>query len=137
MDWIQGHEKTEQMMVIKQADIVMLMALLGDDFGTKDERLRNWEFYSKIVDHGSSLSPAIHAWVAARLGLTDEAYRLFIYAASIDLEDSKGNVRDGIHGAAAGGLWEGAIFRVSRLPIAGDKIDLGPKVPEPRDVIVV
>jgi trehalose/maltose hydrolase-like predicted phosphorylase len=130
MDAILGREMTQETMVIKQADIVMLMALLGDEFGSREDRLRNWEFYSKIVDHGSSLSPAIHAWVAARLGLIEEAYRLFMYAASIDLEDAKGNVRDGIHAAAAGGLWLAVVFGFAGLKIEDSNFMLDPKLPE-------
>ncbi|MDW8300424.1 MAG: hypothetical protein RML95_13930, partial [Anaerolineae bacterium] len=73
MDWILGHERTQRTMVIKQADIVMLMALLGDQFGSTEEQQANWDFYYPLVDHGSSLSPSIHAWVAARLGLLEDA----------------------------------------------------------------
>ncbi|MCS6870185.1 MAG: glycoside hydrolase family 65 protein [Anaerolineae bacterium] len=110
MDWILGHERTQRTMVIKQADIVMLMALLGDQFGSTEEQQANWDFYYPLVDHGSSLSPSIHAWVAARLGLLEDAYKLFMYAANIDLEDLKGNVRDGIHAAACGGVWQAVAF---------------------------
>jgi kojibiose phosphorylase len=130
MDAILGHEATQHVMVIKQADIVMLMALLGEEFGSQEERLRNWNFYSRIVDHGSSLSPAMHAWVAARLGLVREAYDLFSFAASIDLEDAKGNVRDGIHGAAAGGLWQAAVFGFAGLRLENGSFVVQPNLPE-------
>jgi kojibiose phosphorylase len=110
MDWILGHERAQRTMVIKQADIVMLMALLGDQFGSPEVQQANWDFYYPIVDHGSSLSPSTHAWVAARLGLLEDAYKLFMYAANIDLEDLKGNVRDGIHAAACGGVWQAVAF---------------------------
>ncbi|MFQ3537023.1 MAG: hypothetical protein SNJ58_14245 [Aggregatilineales bacterium] len=110
MDWILGHERAQRTMVIKQADVVMLMALLGDQFGPPEARQANWDFYYPLVDHGSSLSPSTHAWVAARLGLLEDAYHLFMYAANIDLEDLKGNVRDGIHAAACGGVWQAVAF---------------------------
>jgi kojibiose phosphorylase len=129
MDWILGHELTQHVMVIKQPDIVMLMALLGDQLGDHEKRLRNWRFYYPLVDHGSSLSPSVHAWVAARLGLNEEAYRLFIFAASIDLEDAKGNVHDGIHGAASGGLWEAIVFGFAGLTIEPDGFKIEPHLP--------
>ncbi len=44
-----------------------------------------------------------------------EAYDMFIHGATIDLEDNKGNVRDGIYGAAAGGLWQAAVFGFAGL----------------------
>ncbi|MBO9309223.1 MAG: glycoside hydrolase family 65 protein [Chloroflexi bacterium] len=117
MDSILGHARTQRTMVIKQADIVMLMALLGDQFGTPEVQQANWDFYYPLVDHGSSLSPSMHAWVAARLGLLEDAYKLFIYAANIDLEDLKGNVRDGIHAAASGGVWQAVAFGFAGLSL--------------------
>lgn len=74
MDWLLGHAKTQESRVIKQADVVMLMALLGDQLGDRAFLRRNWETYYPVVDHGSSLSPSIHAWVASRLGLIETAY---------------------------------------------------------------
>jgi kojibiose phosphorylase len=130
MDWILGSEATQKVMVVKQADVVMLIALLSDEVGTFEDRVRNWKFYSPIVDHGSSLSPAIHAWVAARLGLVSEAYDLFSFASNIDLEDAKGNVRDGIHGAAAGGLWQAAVFGFAGLGLEEGQFLLAQALPD-------
>ncbi len=130
MDWILGHETMQRTMIIKQADIVMLMALLGEQFGNREDRLRNWAFYSRIVDHGSSLSPAVHAWVAARLGLVREAYELFMFTASIDLEDAKGNVRDGIHAAAAGGLWQATVFGFAGVSLNDGGLVVKPDLPD-------
>ncbi|MBX3063507.1 MAG: glycoside hydrolase family 65 protein [Anaerolineae bacterium] len=130
MDAIMGHEPTQEMGFIKQADIVMLMALLGEDAGTLEQRQRNWDYYYPLCDHGSSLSPSTHAWVAARLGLDDEAYYMFMYAANIDLEDLKGNVRDGIHAAASGGLWEAAVWGFAGLTLDGDNYKFDPNLPK-------
>jgi len=130
MDWILGHARAQRTMVIKQADIVMLMALLGDQFGTPDVQQANWDFYYPLVDHGSSLSPSTHAWVAARLGLLEDAYKLFIYAANIDLEDLKGNVRDGIHAAASGGVWQAIAFGFVGLSLdARGELQVKPNLP--------
>ncbi len=113
---ILGHHRTIQTQVIKQADVVMLMALLGSQFDAPDGadveqvKLNNWNTYYPRCDHGSSLSPAMHAWVAARLGLDELAYELFDHAVHIDLNDNKGNVRDGIHAAACGGVWQAVVF---------------------------
>jgi kojibiose phosphorylase len=131
IDSILGHGPIQTIQAIKQADVVMLTALLPEAVGDETARKRNYDFYSKVVDHGSSLSPSMHAWVAARLGLTQEAYEMFIYAGSIDLEDNKGNVRDGIHAAAAGGLWQAVIFGFAGLhldPITGE-LKLDPRLP--------
>ncbi len=105
-----GHHRTIQTQVIKQADVVMLMALLGDKLASRDVMVNNWNTYFPRTDHGSSLSPAIHAWVASRLQLDEVAAEMFEHAAEIDLNDNKGNVRDGIHGAASGGLWQALVM---------------------------
>lgn len=123
---ILGHYRSLKTQVIKQADVVMLMALLGDDLTADHQiKLNNWNTYYPRTDHGSSLSPSIHAWVAARLGLQDEAYNLFDHAGDIDLRDNKGNVIDGIHGAASGGLWQAAVFGFCGLHLDDDN---GPAV---------
>jgi trehalose/maltose hydrolase-like predicted phosphorylase len=130
IDSILGHEAIQKVRAIKQADIVMLMALLPEAVGDVQERKRNWDFYYPLVDHGSSLSPSMHAWAAARLGLIDDAYKMFMYGGTIDLEDNKGNVRDGIHAAAAGGLWQGVVFGFAGLTLNEDgTFSLDPNLP--------
>lgn len=124
-----GHERALQSQVIKQADVVMLMALLGDKVGSRDVLINNWNTYYPRCDHGSSLSPAMHAWVAARLGLIDDAYHLFEHAYNIDLEDNKGNVPDGIHGAASGGLWQTLVFGFCGLHLKDGQPTIDPKLP--------
>lgn len=128
---ILGHHRALQSQVIKQADVVMMMALLGEDVAPTQVKINNWNTYYPRTDHGSSLSPAIHAWVAARLGLGHDAYHMFEHAAMIDLNDNKGNVRDGIHGAACGGLWQAIVFGFCGLKIdEGGKLSVSPNLPE-------
>lgn len=128
---ILGHQRTIQSQMIKQADVVMLMTLLGDELGASQTvKMNNWNTYYPRTDHGSSLSPSIHAWMASKLGLTDTAYELFQHAAEIDLNDNKGNVRDGIHGAACGGLIQSVLFGFCGLHIGADgKLATNPKLP--------
>ncbi len=57
---------------VKQADVVMLMALLEPQF-TPEERLGNYHLYEPLTRHLSSLSDAVHSLVARRLGLHREA----------------------------------------------------------------
>jgi kojibiose phosphorylase len=124
-----GHARMSKSQVIKQADVVMLMALLGDAVGSREVMLNNWHTYYPRTDHGSSLSPAVHAWVAAQLGLTETAYELFNHAAAIDLEDNKGNVRDGIHGAACGGVWQAIVLGFCGLHLGEAGPEVNPLLP--------
>jgi kojibiose phosphorylase len=110
LDMVLGHKRTNASQVIKQADVIMLIALLGKALGDHEELLRNWHAYVPNTAHDSSLSPAIHAWVGAQLGLIDEAYEFWMKSAGLDLENNKGNVRDGIHAAACGGLYQAIVF---------------------------
>lgn len=121
---ILGHPRTIQSQVIKQADVVALMALLDDQFDAppgfdlRTVMLNNWNTYYPRTDHGSSLSPAMHALQAARMGLNDVAYDELDHAAHIDLDDNKGNARDGIHAAACGGVWQAIILGFCGLHIS-------------------
>lgn len=128
---ILGHVRSIQTQVIKQADVVMLMALLGDAVGSREVMLNNWHTYYPRTDHGSSLSPAVHAWVAARLGLIDDAYDMFYHAVHIDLQDNKGNVHDGMHAAACGGVLQALLFGFCGLSLDDDgRLTIDPQLPE-------
>ncbi len=109
MDVLLGRERTQRSQVIKQADVVMLLALLWDRFDAP-LRVTNFGYYEPRCGHGSSLSPAIHALVAARLGDVELAARYFHQAAAIDLDDTMGNAAAGVHIATLGGLWQAALF---------------------------
>ena len=67
MDVLLGRDRTQRSQVSKQADVVMAMALLWPRF-TPQQREVNFRYYESRCGHGSSLSPPIHALVAARLG---------------------------------------------------------------------
>jgi alpha,alpha-trehalose phosphorylase len=90
--------------VIKQADVVLAMFLLGDMFSTEEKR-RNFEFYDPLTTGDSSLSSCIEAIIAAQIGDLDRAVRYGTAALLMDLADVGGNVKDGCHIASMGGTW--------------------------------
>jgi len=53
--------------LIKQPDVVMLFAMLGEDFSA-ETKARNYEFYEARTMHKSSLSPSIYAMVGMSIG---------------------------------------------------------------------
>jgi kojibiose phosphorylase len=128
MDMILGRERTQRSQVIKQADVVMLLALLWDRFPPA-VRTANFDYYERICGHGSSLSPAIHALVAARLGRLQLAEGYFHEAASIDLGDTMGNLSGGLHMAALGGLWQAIVFGFAGMSVAGGGLAFQPRLP--------
>jgi len=90
--------------VIKQADVVLAMFLLGDAF-SPEEKKRNFEFYDPLTTGDSSLSSCVEAIIAAQIGDMDKAIRYGMAALLMDLADIGGNVKDGCHIASMGGTW--------------------------------
>lgn len=111
-----GPERTNRSQIVKQPDVLMLFHLFGDRF-SPEVLARNWSYYGPRtdLDGGSSLGPAIHAALAARLGEMEEALRRLRQAALVDLTDNRGNTGDGIHMASAGGLWQAIVFGFTGL----------------------
>jgi len=94
---------------VKQADVVMLTALLEPQFPPA-EREALLRLYEPLTRHLSSLSEAVHSLVARRLGIHDMADEYLHRAIGIDLYDSRGNRADGIHMATQGGLWQAVVL---------------------------
>jgi alpha,alpha-trehalose phosphorylase len=90
--------------VIKQADVVLAMFLLGSAFSVEAKK-RNFEFYDPLTTGDSSLSSCVEAIIAAQVGDTEKAIRYGIAALLMDLADVGGNVKDGCHIASMGGSW--------------------------------
>jgi alpha,alpha-trehalose phosphorylase len=90
--------------VIKQADVILAMFLLGGAFSI-EEKKRNFEFYDPLTTGDSSLSSCVEAIVAAQIGDIEKAIRHGMAALLMDLADVGGNVRDGCHIASMGGTW--------------------------------
>jgi kojibiose phosphorylase len=114
--------------VIKQADVVLLLALLWDRF-PPSVREANFRFYEPRTGHGSSLSPAIHALVAARLGDVALAERYFHQGAAIDLANNMGNAAGGVHVAALGGLWQATVLGFAGMTLRPDGLAFAPCLP--------
>lgn len=129
MDIVLGPERVRRSQVIKQADVIMLFALLWNRFSA-DARMTNFRYYEPRCGHGSSLSPPIHALVAARLGDAALALRYFRETAAIDLDDTMGNAAGGVHMGALGGLWQAAVFGFGGLSLTKDGIALDPHLPQ-------
>ena len=90
--------------VIKQADVILAMFLLGDLFSLEDKK-RNFEFYDPFTTGNSSLSSCVEAIIAAQTGDMEKATRYGMAALLMDLADVGGNVKDGCHIASMGGTW--------------------------------
>jgi trehalose/maltose hydrolase-like predicted phosphorylase len=128
MDVVLGRERTQRSQVIKQADVVALLALLPDEFAGETGAANFW-YYEPRCGHGSSLSTAMHGLVAARLGDTEMALDYFHRTAAIDLADTKVAIGGGIHIAAQGGLWMMSVLGFAGLSLRDDGVALAPQLP--------
>ena len=90
--------------VIKQADVLLAMFLLGDTFSLEAKQ-RNFAFYDPLTTGDSSLSSCIEAIIAAQIGDLEKTREYGMAALLMDLADVGGNVNDGCHIASMGGTW--------------------------------
>jgi trehalose/maltose hydrolase-like predicted phosphorylase len=120
-----GRKQTSQSKAIKQADVVALCALLWDEWPRAIHEA-NFDYYEPRTAHGSSLSPAHYALVAARLGHVALAQSYMRQAGEIDLANNMGNAAGGVHIAALGGLWQAAVFGAAGVRLREDGIALDP-----------
>ena len=113
-DVVIGRARTQRSQVIKQADVVALVGLLPEEFpGALSET--NFRHYEPRCAHGSSLSAAMHALVAARLGDSELALRYLRETASLDL-DPDPNTAGGVRIAGLGGMWQAV--KSNRVPVS-------------------
>lgn len=103
----------------KQADVVMLMHLLDEEFDEETKR-KNYAYYEKRSLHGSSLSPSIYSIMGLKVGDEGKAYRYLKRAAFIDLLNLQRNTREGIHAANAGGVWQVVVFGFAGVSMETD-----------------
>jgi len=128
LDLLLGREKVQGSQIVKQADVVMAVYLLWDRLAP-EVRAANFRHYEPRTAHGSSLSPAIHAAVAARLGDLGLAWRYFWQTAEIDLANNMGNASHGVHMAALGGLWQAAVMGFGGIRPSAHGLVVEPHLP--------
>ena len=118
--------------VIKQADVVLAMLLLPHEFAP-DLKRRNFEYYDALTTGDSSLSPCIQSILAAEIGDSKKAETYACVATLMDLGDVAGNVKDGCHIAAMGGVWMLYVYGFAGLRDYGGTLRFSPRVPESFD----
>lgn len=123
---IPGNNRNRQM--CKQADVLML-PLVMPGFLTPEQVATNYAYYEPRTWHWSSLSEAAHAQVAARIGHTEEAYRMFQNNLMTDLADRQKSARRGLHAAAIGMVPRNVMEGFAGLRLEGGQPVLEPRLP--------
>ncbi len=114
--------------VCKQADTVLAHFLL-EDYSDEETIHHSYDYYERITTHDSSLSSCVFSMMASKLGDMDKAYHYFEGTARLDLDNTHGNTKDGLHMANMGGTWMAIVFGFAGLRIKPDGLHLTPKLP--------
>ncbi len=114
--------------VCKQADTVLAHFLLEDE--QRLDTIRNsYDYYEKITTHDSSLSTCIFSIMASKVGYAEKAYDYFKETARLDLDNTHGNTKDGLHLANMGGTWMAIVFGFAGARIKDTHLSLAPAIP--------
>ncbi len=113
---------------IKQADVLQGMMVFEQDFSPEELR-RNFEFYEPRTVHESSLSPCVHAILAARLGMMDKAYEMYLRTSRLDLDDYNQEAHEGLHITSMAGTWMAVVMGFGGLRILDSGLELAPVLP--------
>ena len=116
--------------VIKQADVVLAMFLLGNEFSQEQKRA-NFDYYDALTTGDSSLSACIQSIVAAEIGKHKTALDYFRFALLMDLADASGNMADGVHVASAAGVWRALVFGFGGVREYDGELSITPHLPAP------
>jgi trehalose/maltose hydrolase-like predicted phosphorylase len=119
--WKLNWEERKKYQLIKQADIVLAMFLLEEQF-TPEQFAHAYDLYEPITQHVSSLSYNTHALVAAKIGRMEQAYEYYLMSAGLDLENRKNATSDGLHAAAIGGGWQAVVMGFGGMRLLDDKL---------------
>ena len=114
--------------VLKQADIVLAMFLLGNEFPEEQKR-RNFDYYDPLTTGDSSLSACVQGIIAAEIGRERQALEYFQYALLMDLGNVAGNASDGVHIASAAGVWSSLVFGFGGVRDFDGHLSFTPRLP--------
>ncbi|MGV8092299.1 MAG: family 65 glycosyl hydrolase domain-containing protein [Mangrovibacterium sp.] len=114
---------------IKQADLLQNMYWFPEEYSNSVLR-KHFDFYEPITVHESSLSPCIHAILAARIGRKEKAYEMYLRTARLDLDDYNNDTRDGLHITSMGGTWMAFVEAFGGMRVINGKLHLNPFLPE-------
>ncbi|WP_461366884.1 family 65 glycosyl hydrolase domain-containing protein [Candidatus Darwinibacter acetoxidans] len=113
---------------IKQADVLQGLFFLGHLYDLETKK-RNFDFYEPMTVHESSLSPCVHAIIAAEIGYHDKAYELYLRTARLDLDNYNKDTDDGLHITSMAGTWMAIVYGFAGLRIENDRLTLRPFLP--------
>jgi len=113
---------------IKQADVLQGLYFFEDKYDIDTIR-RNYEFYEPRTVHESSLSPCVHAVIAAKLGDEARAYEFYLRTSRLDLDDYNNDTEDGCHITSMAGTWMAVVQGFGGMRVRDGKLVFNPFLP--------
>lgn len=113
---------------IKQADVLQGIYFFEDKFDIETIR-RNFDFYEARTVHESSLSPCVHAILAAKLGYEEKAYEMYLRTSRLDLDDYNNDTEDGLHITSMAGTWMSVVQGFAGMRVCEGKLSFSPFIP--------
>jgi len=89
----------------------------------------HFEFYEPRTVHESSLSPCVHAIIAAKIGAHDKAYSFYLRTARLDLDDYNNDTREGCHITSMAGTWMAVVKGFGGMRARDGHLILNPFLP--------
>jgi maltose phosphorylase len=114
---------------IKQADVLQGIYFFEDLYDIATIR-RNFDFYEPRTVHESSLSPCVHAILAAKLGDEKRAYEFYLRTSRLDLDDYNNDTEDGCHITSMAGTWMSVVEGFGGMRVRDGKLSFHPFLPE-------
>lgn len=114
---------------IKQADVLQGLYFFNHEY-SEDEKRRNFEFYEPMTVHESSLSPSVHAVLAAELGMEEKAYEMYNRTARLDLDNYNNDTEDGLHITSMTGAWLAIVQGFAGMRTANETLSFAPFIPK-------
>jgi len=115
---------------IKQADVLQGMYFFEDKF-TLEELKHHFDFYEPLTVHESSLSPCVHAILAASIDRMPKAYEQYLRTARLDLDDYNHEVDEGCHITSMAGTWMSIVQGFGGMRVSDEgKLSFNPQIPK-------
>ncbi|MFA6247151.1 MAG: glycoside hydrolase family 65 protein [Mucilaginibacter sp.] len=113
---------------IKQADVLQGLYFFEDNYDIDTIR-RNYDFYEPRTVHESSLSPCVHAILAAKLGDVERAYQFYLRTSRLDIDDYNNDTDDGCHITSMAGTWMAVVESFGGMRVKDGVLSFNPLLP--------
>jgi maltose phosphorylase len=113
---------------IKQADVLQGIYFFEEEFDLETIQ-RHFDYYEPRTVHESSLSPCVHAILAAKLGNFEKAYEFYLRTSRLDLDDYNNDTKDGLHITSMAGTWMSIVKGFAGMRVINDELHFTPFIP--------